>query len=206
MFDCIDQPPEVPLYPTKTALDPRPHSTPHSMLRLPGANPIHASPHARLPPQNQPPRASKDQGGVPNSLRPINDGGEGSTSVSTPSLPYPGVRMSVSGRVEARQSIRPDDHNGAGIWRASGVESTGRNDAVGIRTTLAAYADSRPGTGHGVGARARTAWSQQVSGKGATKTGPWATAEAPAPTEPGNISDRGSRRAAWGSGEGSMWS
>ena len=221
MFDHIDQPPQVPLYPTRRATHPRPCWTPYRAGRSPEASPIHASPHAlsvgQIPPQGA---FNVQQGGF-YSTHPTNDTGESGSTVSTSYQPYPPVGIPVSRRVEATRSIHPYGHHGAGRWRASGVGSIGRNDDLGIRVEppahrpspgqqpsdvrlhRAGYPERLADSGHEKGRAARNAWLQQSEGE-------WGSSIAKgvlmASGSPRDMTRRSSRGPAWGSRGGGTWS
>lgn len=222
MFDHIDQPPQVPLYPAKRALHPRPHWTSYIVGRSPDSNPDHASSNG-LPPPNVPPaRTFKAQRGDPYALHSISDGGERRVSVNTPSQPYPGVGIPVNGCVEFRRSIYPYDHNGVGGWRASDVASTASNDAVDPRAELpphrlspgphtrdlnlhqAGYRESQSESVQSGGASGRRAWSQQPRVEWNTGTG-FSAAAAAAPAAPSATTRKGDKGPAWRGGGGIEW-
>lgn len=220
MFDHIDQPPQVPLYPTKRATHLRPRWTPYSVGRSPEADPVHASPHALPAPQIPPGTFNVQRNGFYS--RPINNGGESSITVSTSSPPYPPVGISVSRRGEARRFTHPYDDNDAGRWRASDVGGIGRDDTVGIRAGplarglspgpqpsdvrlyRAGYPERLAGTGL---AKGRGAWSQQSAGEWESESGSSIAKAAAIATESlRDMTRRGSRGRTWGGGGGGTWS
>ena len=221
MFDHIDQPPQVPLYPAKRPLHPRPQWM-YSLGHSQGSGPSYASPHI-LPPSSIPPsRTFKAQEEERYSLSSTNDVGERGVLMSTPFRPYDRVDLPECGRVEVRRSIHPYDHNGASGCRGSEVGSTGINEAVGTRAELqshnstprphpsernvhpARYPQHQPDTGHGGGTRVRNIWEQQAPGEWNTGRGSSAAAAA-APPAPGGTTWGCGEGPAWGGGGGSAW-
>ena len=139
MFDHIDQPPQLPLYPAKRATHPRSRWMSYEMGRSPEATPINDSPYVLPLPQVPASVTSNVQRGDILGSHLISDRGEKRITTSTPSQPYPRLRVPASRRVEVRRSIHPYDHNGADRWRAIGAGGIGRNDAVGIRADPPAH-------------------------------------------------------------------
>lgn len=222
MFDHIDQPPQVPLYPSKRPLHPRAQWMSYSVGHSPGSDPSHASPHRLPPSKTPPPRTFKAQEENPYLLSSINDVGERRIPVNTSSRTYARVGLPVSDRVEARRSIHHYDSNGVSEWRASEVGSTAGNDAVGTRAELQPHDSSlglhpseldvhparcpqrQPVTGHGGRTRVRNIWTQQAPGEWDTDGGSSATAAA-APAAPGGTTWSISGGPAWGGGGGGAW-
>ena len=218
MFDRIDQPPEVPLYPGKRALHSRPQSTPYSVRRSLDAGAINASPRDLPLPDIPPPRTFKVQHRGASSSRPVHDSSEGGVLMNTLSHPYARAPTPASGRVEIRRSIHPYDLNGSRRWRVSGVGNSRSDNVVGTRAeppphhvatgprrsaisvNPPGYSEVRPDTSRSDETRVRTSWSQQPPGEWHTETGSSAAAGA------GSMTGRGSRGPAWGGGGGGTWS
>ena len=136
MFDRIDQPPQVPLYPAKRTLQLRPQWTSYNAQHSQDAVPINTGPQKLSPPQIPSPIVFEANQGDRYRSRAVYDGSEGNIPIDPPSQSYTRVSIPGSGGVEVRRPIRPYAHNGGDWWRADGVASTGRNDAVGFRACL----------------------------------------------------------------------
>lgn len=222
MFDHIDQPPQVPLYPAKRPLHPRRQWISYSMGHSPDVGPNLSSPLGLPPPQIPPSRTFNAQGEDPYLSSSINHGGERGGPVSTPCRSHARVGIPVSGSVEPRGSIHPYDHNGAGGWRASEVGNTARNDAVEgnaqpplrrlssgrhapeLRVHAAVYPPRQYDPGHGGEARVQKSWSRHARGEWNTDTSSSAAAAA-ASAAPGGMIKRGCRGPAWGGEIGGSW-
>ena len=222
MFDHIDQPPQVPLYPAKRPLHPRAQWMSYSVGHSPDVGPNLSRPHGLPPPSMPPSPTFKARGEGPYSLSSINDSDERGVAVGRTNRSYARAGKPVSGRVEMRRPIHPYDDNGAGGWRASAVESTARKDvergnyqppprrlfspgqhASQLCVNAAVYPQRKSDPSHGDGARVRKHWSQDAVGELNTDTGSSAAAAA-APAPPGSITKR-ARGPAWGGAIRGAW-
>lgn len=221
MFDRIDQPSQVPRYPTNRAPLPRPESTSFSVRYSSDAGPVYSSTLEMQPPPQLPPaltftthsRSSYWKG-------PVNDCGKRGVPISSTSHAYPRVAALASGHVEGRRSIHPYDHNGTGGWQATSVLNSGMSDDVEVpakplphrlsprphpsevSANPTVYAEERSEIDHGGGARIGNPWSKRYPGKWKTGSGTSATAAA---AVLGSATSRGGRGQAWDGGGGGAW-